>query len=87
MLLEHFFLIAKEYNNERLKVKKDYQPYFQKHYGVSDYAGHLSQVEEMVDSLTKKDFDNFVDNISRISETDRDLPSSNFLDFINYIKR
>jgi len=85
--VEHFFLLAKEFNNEKLRVKKDYQVYFHKHYGVSDYAGHLSQVEEMIEALTKKDFDNFVDNLSRISENDRDLPSSNFLDFINYIKR
>lgn len=85
--VEHFFLLAKEFNNDKLRVKKDYQAYFQKYYGVSDYAGHLSQVEEMIDNLTKKDFDNFVDNLSRISENDRDLPSSNFLDFIDYIKR
>ena len=80
-------MLAKEFNNDKLRVKKDYQAYFQKYYGVSDYAGHLSQVEEMIDNLTKKDFDNFVDNLSRISENDRDLPSSNFLDFIDYIKR
>ena len=85
--VEHFFLISKEYNNEKLRVKKDYQPYFQKYYGVSDYAGHLSQVEEMIQNLTRKDFDNFMDNLSRLSENDKDLPSSNFLEFINYIKR
>lgn len=85
--VEHMFLLLKEFNMDKLKTKKDYQPYFQKYYGVSDYAGHLPQVEEMVEQITYHDYCNFVDNLEKLSEDDNDLPSSNFLKFINYIKR
>ena len=85
--VEHLFLMAKVYNDQRLKTKKDYQPYFQKYYGVSDYAGHLPQVEEMIEQITYHDFANLVDNLKRMSENDNDLPSSNFLRFLNYIKK
>jgi hypothetical protein len=54
---------------------------------VSDYAGHLPQVEEMIEQITYHDYCNFIDNLEKLSENDNDLPSSNFLRFINYIKR
>ena len=85
--VEQLFLLAKVYDDNGLKTKKDYQPYFQKYYGVSDYAGHLPQVEEMIEQITYHDFQNLVDNLKRISEDDHDLPSSNFLRFLNYIKK
>ena len=85
--VEHLFLLAKTYDEHGFKTKKDYQPYFQKYYGVSDYAGHLPQVEEMIDQITHHDFANLVDNLRRMSEDDNDLPSSNFLRFLNYIKK
>lgn len=85
--VEHLFLLAKECNLDRLRIKKDYQPYFSKYYGVSDYGGHLNQVEEMVNQITHQDYNNFIDNLRRLSEDDNDLPSSNFLRFINYIKK
>lgn len=85
--VEHLFLLAKEFNMEKLKIKRDYQPYFHKYYGVSDYAGHLPQVEEMVEKITYHDYCNFVEHLNKLSEDDMDLPSSNFLKFINYIKR
>lgn len=85
--VEHLFLMVKEFNNDRLRVKKDYQPFFAKYYGVSEYGGHLNQVEEMIEQITYHDFNNFLDNLKRMSEDDNDLPSSNFLRFINYIKK
>lgn len=85
--VEHLFLLAKVFNMEHLRIKKDYQPYFQKYYGVSDYAGHLPQVEEMIEQITYHDYCNFIDNLEKLSEDDNALPSSNFLKFINYIKR
>ena len=46
-----------------------YQPYFQKYYGISDYAGHLPQVEEMIEQINHHDFANLVDNLKKsISE-------------------
>ena len=85
--VEHLFLLVKELNVEGLRIKKDYKPYFQKYYGVVDYAGHLHQVEEMVEQITYQDYLNFIENLKRISDDDRDLPSSNFLRFLDYIKR
>lgn len=85
--IEHLFLLVKEANFEKLKVKKDYQPYFSKYYGITEYGGHLNQVEEMIDKITYQDFNNFLDNLKKLSNDDRDLPSSNFLEFINYIKK
>ena len=85
--VEHLFLMVKEASYERFRCKKDYQPYFAKYYGVADYAGHLTQVEEMVNQITYHDFTNFIDNLKRISEDDNDLPSTNFLRLINYIKK
>ena len=85
--VEHLFLLVKEYNTDGLRTKKDYQPFFAKYYGVNDYAGHLPQVEEMIEQINHHDFNNFVDNLKRISEDDNNMPSSNFLKFINYIKR
>ena len=85
--VEHLFLLAKTYIDQSFKTKKDYQPYFQKYYGVSDYAGHLPQVEEMIEQITYHDYLNLLDNLRKISDSDNDLPSSNFLRFLNYIKR
>ena len=85
--IEHLFLLSKVYNDAGLKTKKDYQPYFQKYYGVSDYAGHLPQVEEMIENLTYNDYLTLIDNLKRLSEDDNDLPSSNFLRFLNFIKK
>lgn len=85
--VEHLFLLVKECNTSSLRIKKDYQPYFQKYYGVSDYGGHLNQVEEMIEKINYQDYVNFIDNLKRISEDDLDMPSSNFLEFINYIKK
>lgn len=85
--VEHLFLLAKVYDDNGHRTKKDYQPYFQKYYGVSDYAGHLPQVEEMIEQITYHDFQNLLDNLKRMSEDDNDLPSSNFLRFLNYIKK
>ena len=81
------FLLVKEYNTDGLRTKKDYQPFFAKYYGVNDYAGHLPQVEEMVEQINHHDYNNFIDNLKRLSEDDTNMPSSNFLKFINYIKR
>lgn len=85
--VEHLFLLTKTYMEQCFKTKKDYQPYFQKYYGVSDYAGHLPQVEEMIEQITYHDYLTLVDNLKRMSDDDNDLPSSNFLKFLNYIKR
>lgn len=85
--VEHLFLLVKEINHERFRNKKDYQPYFSKYYAVNDYAGHLAQVEEMINQINYHDFNNFMDNLKRVSEDDNDLPSTNFLRFLNYIKK
>ncbi len=85
--VEHLFLTVKEANYERFRNKKDYQPYFAKYYSVPDYAGHLAQVEEMINQLTYHDYTNFLDNLKRMSEDDTDLPSTNFLRLLNYIKK
>jgi 5S rRNA maturation endonuclease (ribonuclease M5) len=85
--IEHLFLLVKELNNDKFRMKKDYQPFFLKYYGISDYAGHLPQVEEMIEQINYQDFNNFIDNLKRLSDDDNDLPSSNFLRFINYIKK
>lgn len=85
--IEHLFLIVKEFNNSGLRIKKDYQPFFAKYYGIGDYAGHLPQVEEMIEQITYQDYLNFMDNLKRMSEDDNDMPSTNFLRFINYIKK
>ena len=84
--IEHLILLTKEYNSDALKTKRDYQPFFLKYFGVSDYAGHLNQVEEMLEQITYQDFENFVDNLKKLSEDDKSWPSSNFLKFINYIR-
>jgi len=85
--VEHLFLMVKECNFDPLRYKKDYQPFFSKYYGVNDYAGHLPQVEAMIEQINHHDFNNFMDNLKRMSEDDRDMPSSNFLRFLNYIKK
>ena len=84
--VEHLLLLVKEFNNDKFKTKKDYQPFFLKYYGVNDYGGHLSQVEEMIGQITFEDFNNFMDNLKKLSSDDNDLPSSNFLKFIEYIR-
>ena len=83
--IEHLLLLVKEFNKDKLKTKKDYQPFFLKYYGVSDYAGHLNQVETMLDQINYEDFNNFMDNLKRLSDDDKTLPSTNFLRFLNYI--
>ena len=85
--VEHLFLTVKELNNSGFRTKKDYQPFFAKYYGVNDYAGHLPQVEEMIEKITYQDYLNFMDNLRKMSEDDNDMPSSNFLRFINFIKK
>lgn len=85
--VEHLFLLVKEFNCDGLRIKRDYQPFFSKYYGVNDYGGHLNQVEEMIEQITYQDYQNFIDHLRRLSEDDNDMPSSNFLRFLNYIKR
>ena len=85
--IEHLILLVKEFNREPFRVKRDYQAYFAKYYGVSDYAGHVPQVEEIINSITYQDYLCFIDNLKKFSDDDNELPSSNFLKFINYIKK
>ena len=64
-----------------------YQDLFKKYFSVSDYAGHIPQVENIVEQLTCNDFDNFVDNLKKVSSDDNALPSTNFLCFIDKIRK
>ena len=63
------------------------QDLFKKYFGISDYAGHIPQVEQIVEQLTITDFDNLLDNLRKISSDDKVLPSTNFLKFIERVKQ
>ena len=71
----------------KYKGKKDYQDLFKKYFGINDYDGHIPQVENIVEQLTVSDFDNFVDNLKKVSSDDNVLPSTNFLCFIDKIRQ
>ena len=45
------------------------------------------EVESIVDQLTINDYNNFVDNLRKISSNDTVLPSTNFYKFIERIKK
>ena len=45
------------------------------------------QVENIVEQLNVSDFDNFIDNLKKVSDDDNVLPSTNFLRFIDVVKR
>lgn len=85
--VEYLIVLTKEVNKNKFKNKRDYQELFKKYFSVSDYAGHIPQVENIVEQLTVSDFDNFVDNLRHISNDDTVLPSTNFLYFIDKIKK
>lgn len=84
---EYLLSLTKEFNTYKFKNKRDYQEIFKKHFGVSEYAGHVPQMEEMVDQLTLEDYNNFIDNLKRVSHDDNNLPSTNFLKFIEKISK
>ena len=85
--IEYLIVLTKEVNKNKFKNKRDYQELFKKYFGVSDYAGHIPQVENIVEQLTVGDFDNFVDNLRHISSDDNVLPSTNFLYFIDKVRK
>ncbi len=85
--VEYLIALTKEVNRNKFKGKRDYQELFKKYFSISDYAGHIPQVENIVEQLTIEDFNNFLDNIKKVSSDDNVLPSTNFLDFINKIKK
>lgn len=85
--VEYLIVLTKEVNKNKFKNKRDYQELFKKYFGVSDYAGHIPQVENIVEQLTVGDFDNFVDNLRHISSDDNVLPSTNFLYFIDKVRK
>lgn len=84
---EYLLVLVKEVNTNKFKNKRDYQELFKKYYGISEYAGHVPQVEEMVNQLTFEDYNNFVDNLKKVSHDDNTLPSTNFIKFIEKIEK
>ena len=80
--VEYLIVLTKEVKN-----KRDYQELFKKYFGVSEYAGHIPQVEQIVEQLTFSDYNNFVDNLKKVSSNDNVLPSTNFINFIDKIKK
>ena len=85
--IEYLIVLTKEVNKDKYTGKRDYQDLFKKYFGVSDYAGHIPQVEQIVEQLTVNDFDNLLDNLRKISSDDSVLPSTNFLKFIERVKQ
>lgn len=85
--VEYLIVLTKEVNTNKFKNKRDYQELFKKYFGIGEYAGHIPQVEQIVDQLTFVDYNNFVDNLKKISNNDNVLPSTNFLGFIEKIRK
>ena len=85
--VEYLIVLTKEVNTNKFKNKKDYQELFKKYFNISDYSGHIPQVEQIVEQLTITDYNNFVDNLKRISSDDNVLPSTNFLKFLDRIRK
>lgn len=85
--IEYLIVLTKEVNKDKYTGKRDYQDLFKKYFGVSDYAGHIPQVEQIVEQLTVNDFDNLLDNLRKVSSDDNVLPSTNFLKFIERVKQ
>jgi len=85
--IEYLIVLTKEVNNNKFKNKRDYQDLFKKYFSISDYAGHIPQVEQIVEQITISDYHNFVDNLKKVSSNDNVLPSTNFLGFIEKIKK
>ena len=85
--IEYLIVLTKEVNTNKFKNKRDYQELFKKYFGINEYAGHIPQVEQIVEQLTINDYNNFLDNLKKISHNDNILPSTNFLKFIEKIKK
>lgn len=85
--VEYLIVLTKEVNTNKFRNKRDYQELLKKYFNVSDYAGHIPQVENIVEQLNVVDFDNFVDNLRKVSSDDNMLPSTNFLYFIDKIRK
>lgn len=85
--VEYLIALTKEVNTDKFKNKRDYAEIFKKYFGIGEYAGHIPQVENIVEQLTLNDYNNFVDNLRKISSNDSVLPSTNFYKFIEKIKK
>jgi len=85
--VEYLISLTKEVNNYKFKNKRDYQEIFKKYFLISDYAGHIPQVEQIVEQLDISDYHNFVDNLKKVSSDDNVLPSTNFIGFIHKISK
>ena len=85
--VEYLIVLTKEVNTNKFKNKRDYQELFKKYFGIGEYAGHIPQVEQIVEQLTISDYNNFVDNLKKVSSNDEVLPSTNFLKFIEKIRK
>ena len=84
--IEYLISLCKEYNEEKYTYKRDYQFYMKKYFYINDYAGHIPQVENIVEQIEHKDYLLFIENISKASKKDIDLPSTNILDFLDIVK-
>lgn len=85
--IEYLITLTKEVNTNKFKNKRDYSEIFKKYFAIGEYAGHIPQVENIVDQLTINDYNNFVDNLRKVSSNDNVLPSTNFYKFIERIKK
>ena len=85
--VEYLIVLTKEFNTNKFRNKRDYQELYKKYFGVSEYAGHIPQVEQIVDQLTITDYNNFIDNLKKVSNNDNILPSTNFIRFIEKISK
>ena len=85
--VEYLIVLTKEVNRDKYRNKRDYQDLFKKYFNINDYAGHIPQVEQIVEQLTIEDFNNLLDNLRKVSNDDEVLPSTNFLKFIEKVKQ
>jgi 5S rRNA maturation endonuclease (ribonuclease M5) len=85
--IEYLIVLTKEVNNNKFKNKRDYQELFKKYFGINEYSGHIPQVEQIVEQLTITDYNNFLDNLKKVSSNDNILPSTNFLEFLDKIRK
>jgi len=86
-MIEYLFLVAKKDCHPKIFTKDQYKPYIQDNYKIDNYRCTTEQIELMIKELVDNKFEILFCNLNKINKDPNELPSSDLLDLINYLKQ
>ena len=81
IILSHFVDIKL-----KSQSKKENSNYIEEYTGIKKYDAKEEQVKELMNKITRKNYETMKNNISKISTNDKEKPSTNILYFLNNLE-